>query len=308
MHFSFVIPTHRRPDSLFRLLDSIAKQQNLDPETEVIIVQNPADERVDKLLAEKIYPFHLSNLKSSIVGVNHARNLGMRAARGDYCIFLDDDCLLPTATWFEVLKTVGTPKNEIAFGGRYLRWQSNLVGTAYWALLDSWMEMYRKRNNRTTRLIGGCLILRRNDLIDAGGFDATIAYGSAETELILRLLAHTPDFLFCEKLSVHHDFRISAAALFRKAILQGTRHARFLAESTMRPNSKKFDARAEAAARIGKAYPNQLFRRLTCMAFYRVYIFVFALSADVLLIARYRKLPARLKTWRKFLNFSPPRT
>jgi FkbM family methyltransferase len=86
---SVIVPTHNRPDSLKFAVASIVNQTYSNIE---IIVVNDAGEPVDDLLRSL-------NLRGSIVSLRHdqnkgpaaARNTGLRAARGKYIAYLDDD-------------------------------------------------------------------------------------------------------------------------------------------------------------------------------------------------------------------------
>lgn len=87
--FSVIVPTHGRPAFLLEAVTSVLSQSFTD--TEVIVVDDgndtpvelPADERVRVLRHEVTR------------GAAAARNSGIRAARGRYISFLDDDDVYP---------------------------------------------------------------------------------------------------------------------------------------------------------------------------------------------------------------------
>ncbi len=92
---SIVIPTHKRADILRRTLDHIAAQTVAD-KIEVIVVSDGPDNATEKVIsdqrAEVWFPLHLKTIPKSHQGV--ARNRGVDAATGEFCLFIDDDIFL----------------------------------------------------------------------------------------------------------------------------------------------------------------------------------------------------------------------
>jgi glycosyltransferase involved in cell wall biosynthesis len=88
---SVIVPTHNRPDMLKYAIASILNQTY--PNVEIVVV-NDAGQPVDDVVAGL-------NMRGNIVSLRHetnkglaaARNTGLRAARGKYVCYLDDDDL-----------------------------------------------------------------------------------------------------------------------------------------------------------------------------------------------------------------------
>jgi FkbM family methyltransferase len=126
---SVIVPTHNRPESLKFAVVSVLNQTYSNIE---IIVVNDAGEPVDDLLRSL-------NLRGSIVSLRHdqnkgpaaARNTGLRAARGKYIAYLDDDDIyfrdhievLVTAlegSAYHVAHTQAQRSHQVRQGGRYV--------------------------------------------------------------------------------------------------------------------------------------------------------------------------------------------
>ncbi len=93
---SIVIPTHQRPKLLHRLLSSLV-ESGLSKNAQlmqVIVVANLADSKTRQVAALFFGHLPLIYFEGSKVGVNAARNLGLRQAIGDIVAFLDDDCVI----------------------------------------------------------------------------------------------------------------------------------------------------------------------------------------------------------------------
>jgi len=88
--FSVVIPTHRRPETLFRVLDALGRQEG-PPAFEVVVVDDGSrDSTPDRLRAYRsLYPLRCLSQENS--GPARARNRGVVESRGDVVVFLGDD-------------------------------------------------------------------------------------------------------------------------------------------------------------------------------------------------------------------------
>ena len=86
---SAVIPTHKRPQLVQRAVRSALNQSYPNMEV-IVVIDGPEPETVKALEA-----FHSPSLRvielPQNVGQSEARNAGVRAARGEWIAFLDDD-------------------------------------------------------------------------------------------------------------------------------------------------------------------------------------------------------------------------
>jgi GT2 family glycosyltransferase len=88
--FSVVIPTHRRPETLFRVLDALGRQEG-PPGFEVVVVDDGSgDSTPDRLRAFRS-PYPLRSFFQENSGPARARNRGVAESRGDVVVFLGDD-------------------------------------------------------------------------------------------------------------------------------------------------------------------------------------------------------------------------
>jgi glycosyltransferase involved in cell wall biosynthesis len=88
--FSVVIPTHRRPGTLFLVLDALGRQEG-PPAFEVVVVDDGSgDSTADRLPAYRA-PYPLRSFFQQNSGPAQARNRGVAEARGDVIVFLGDD-------------------------------------------------------------------------------------------------------------------------------------------------------------------------------------------------------------------------
>ena len=88
---SIVIVTFRRPIARKRCLVSIEKQQY--SAREIVVVNNGGDEETSRLMKE-FFPGCILIEQKINIGVAEGRNVGIKAASGEYCLILDDDAEL----------------------------------------------------------------------------------------------------------------------------------------------------------------------------------------------------------------------
>ena len=88
--FSVVIPTYRRPDVLFRVLDALGRQESPPPFEVLVVDDGSGDSTAERLRAyAPPYPFRPFFQENS--GPARARNRGVSEARGSHVLFLGDD-------------------------------------------------------------------------------------------------------------------------------------------------------------------------------------------------------------------------
>lgn len=102
---SIIIPTRNRAWVLRQCLHSLAKQSGDSPRFEVIVVDDcSSDQTLDlvRRLAPSL-PIPVRFFRHpEPAGANAARNLGVREAKGEIVVFLDDDVLVPEG-WLRTL-------------------------------------------------------------------------------------------------------------------------------------------------------------------------------------------------------------
>lgn len=86
--YSVVITTHLRPGLLARAVRSVKAQAGAP---QVVLVSDASCPDTDRLAAELLGGDDVYARRHGLPGPAESRNLGMRAADGDYLIFLDDD-------------------------------------------------------------------------------------------------------------------------------------------------------------------------------------------------------------------------
>lgn len=112
--FSIIIPVYNRPGEVNELLESLSLQD--DKDFEVVIVEDGSTHTCEDVVKSysdklKIRYFYKINEKPSI-----ARNYGIEKASGNYYLFFDSDCILPSS-YISIIKKALQQSYADAFGG-----------------------------------------------------------------------------------------------------------------------------------------------------------------------------------------------
>lgn len=112
--FSIIVPVFNRPDELKELLISLVNQSF--KEFELLVVEDGSIEKSDLLIQGYKDDISINYIYQSNTGPAIARNKGMDAARGEYFLFIDSDCIAPE-NWLESLFDELDKESVDAFGG-----------------------------------------------------------------------------------------------------------------------------------------------------------------------------------------------
>jgi glycosyltransferase involved in cell wall biosynthesis len=213
---SVVIVAYNTPRRILREnLRALARQTTTD--FELLVVDNSEREGLERLV--RAYPAHYIKLRKNF-GLSLARNVGLRHARGEIVIFLDDDAV-PALDFVEqhllaherhaiaglrgkALPRTGTIYNRLAtqydLGEDILPYHVNLEGNS----------SFKKK---ILQELGGFM----EDLAGAGGYEGS--------ELSMRIIRHLGDrnqLIYYPGALIRHDF----CGSFRKYVRKLQRHAR----------------------------------------------------------------------------------
>ena len=255
MTLSIIIPTHKRAFQVQQLLGSIAQQDFPKENLQLLLISNLRDKRLREQAPywENIF-FDFKYLEVGQKGVNKARNMGIRFARGDILYFLDDDCLLENKKHLSWLVSEHKIKSDIGIGGAYkTRGQSHGLKKFYQENTEQWIrdsifkeqtgsfeqdlekqsrnfeedskkqkgQIVEPSEKQTEQLLGGNSSYKR-EVFDKGFyFDPSIIFGGSEKGFNQSLREQGWTLLFMDKLSVTHNLKLDLTDFIKKSFKQG---------------------------------------------------------------------------------------
>ncbi|MCF8365346.1 MAG: glycosyltransferase [Bacteroidales bacterium] len=114
LKISVIVPVFNRPAEVEELLESMDQQTFRD--FEVLIVEDGSSVKSESIIREFADKLNIRYFYKDNSGPGQSRNYGYERASGNYCIFLDSDCLLPPR-YFETVYNALSGKYVDAFGG-----------------------------------------------------------------------------------------------------------------------------------------------------------------------------------------------
>ncbi len=222
---SVVIPTYNRADLVCESLDSVLSQDY--PNFEMIVVDDGSTDDTREVIrarfGDTVRYIHQHN-----AGPAAARNTGIRAARGEYIAFQDDDDLwLPGKLARQVEALERRPDHGFCYGQALAADpDGNSTGRTYGAsdkgkTGDNFAVMVRHH-----AILGPSLVIRRKCLATVGLFDESFLTAE-DTELFLRLTLEWPGVYVHDPLVLvrEHAGRKTSAELPDGRVLRAVRRA-----------------------------------------------------------------------------------
>lgn len=220
---SIIIPTRDRADLLDGCLRSIVGQSSYQ-EFEIVVVNNRSGEAATFAIFEKWRQREPERFRVEDCDVDfnysELNNFGVRKARGELLLFLNNDTEVQTKAWLEEMAGQAQ-RDEIAAVGALLLYPNGTIqhagvtlGIGNWAA-HAFNGLVGKSSAYAGRLLGpsnfmavtgACMMMRREVFERLGGFDEHLAVACNDIELCLRVYrAGFFNILLPGVVLVHHE-------------------------------------------------------------------------------------------------------
>lgn len=239
MTISVIIPAYKAFLTIERSLASVALQ-TLKPEQVIVVDDGSGDGtfEIAEAFKDQFHGFELKILSQQNLGAGAARNRATLEATGDWLAFLDaDDEWLPEKLAIS-MKAINK-HNLVLVAHNYFainKGRKKLVDCTarYNAATDPYRGLYRKGFLATSSVV-----VRRDAVLDAGGFDETLATAQ-DFDLWLKILKKEGA-----------SFRVEPDALLHYFVTPG---------SITSHTSRRLDCTLRVAVRHAPSRPNLYFR------------------------------------------------
>jgi GT2 family glycosyltransferase len=226
VRISVVVPTYQRCASVRRTLEALARQTLPASEYEVIVPIDGSDDGTKEMIERLRTPHRLSTIWQPNQGRAAARNAGLRLAKGNLIVFLDDD-MEPVPDFLQAHFDAHPPGSRRAVVGPVpILPDSSSPPIVHYrrsgidALLDRLAQPGYKLGFRD--VYTGNLSLSREVLREVGGLDETFKlYGNEDYELALRLMKVGVELAYIPQAVAYQRYDKDFAALARDSIDRG---------------------------------------------------------------------------------------
>ena len=238
---SVIVPTYRRPDDLRRCVDSILATGY--PRLEVIVVDNAPDDPGTVALVAPRYAGdrRVLFLREAKPGASRARNLGVRAARGDIIAFTDDDIVVDRHWLAALTHALATNPDVHCVTGLVIPAALDTPAQQWFERFGGFNRGYERRVFDIRQRRGDTLLypytaggfgglgnvaFRRAALRQPDAFDVTLgpggpAFGAEDQDAFVALLRSGGRLLYEPAALVHHRHREEYSELRWQAFTYG---------------------------------------------------------------------------------------
>jgi glycogen(starch) synthase len=211
--FSVVVNTIERAGPLRTLLKALEQQSY--PHFEVVVVVGPTHDNTLEVLAE--YESRIRLLHCPTANLSRSRNIGLLAAHGEVVAFIDDDAV-PCRRWLEQYARLLKSPSIAGLGGtvwaahpRFSMLQFRLgIYSSLAEQVDvrhSWLDHLvppGMASQWVARIPGGNTAIRRQALLELGGFDEFYEFVAEEADLTIRMANAGRAVLPVKGASIYH--------------------------------------------------------------------------------------------------------
>ncbi len=205
MPVSFIILTYNSAKTVKKCLESVLKQKC---KKEIMVVDGCSTDKSVEIV-KKIKGVHILLAKKD--GIAPARNMGLKAARGDYIAFVDSDVVLPPGWCKKAISLLERDEKIAGVGGPGISPEKGAVTESLNMLLFG----KTPAEEREVRSIATMDAMYKREAVAGHVFDETLETGE-DPEFNLRLIKRGYKLLFSEKLRVWHHHPVSLGGLVKK--------------------------------------------------------------------------------------------
>ncbi|MGH9728847.1 MAG: glycosyltransferase family 2 protein [Candidatus Acidiferrales bacterium] len=210
---SVVILYYKRRETIEESIDSVLAQDY--PRVELIVVDNHSEDDIRQVVEQRGTRVNLIQLATNM-GTCAGRNVGLRAAHGEFVAFFDDDVKFLSP--FEVTKITKMFQAHAAI--QVLALQSCDPDTGELRLREWCHPRYWKEHAEAefeTSWFGEGMVAFRKDALDAcGGYYEPLFYGAEGDDLVVRLFNRGYRILHAPQVRIGHRASETGRSSYRQ--------------------------------------------------------------------------------------------
>ncbi len=214
---SIVIPTYNASGYMPNLLDSIFRQKIED--LEVIIVDDRSTDNTVE--TARRYPVRVIELDVN-AGPAKARNIGVKAAKGDIIFFLDADVIVMDGTVKAVKDYfMDNPDSKCVIGICTIEPLNKGFVPRYMAMFE-YIHLIGTKENKVSVFAPRCGAIQKDFFLDIGGYNESYRGADVEDFELARRVNRTDSIILNRNMLVKHqfaDFRQAGRNYFKRTVM-----------------------------------------------------------------------------------------
>jgi GT2 family glycosyltransferase len=211
MMISIVILTYNRPDCLKKQLRLLCGLRLDEQDLEIIIVDNASEPKVDNSFVGSDPRIKIVRNRINLGAVG--RNYGMRVAKGDIIITLDDDVYGLTDYHIEALQLLFKPPDVAAVNFKVVEEGTGRI--ANWCHpYDE--KRYHNEEFETSEISEGAVAFRRSTLCSVGYYPDYFFISHEGADLAFRLINKSWRILYTPQIIVTHAYEDNGRTNWRR--------------------------------------------------------------------------------------------
>lgn len=212
--FSVIIPTYLRSKQLIDCLNIIKKLDYPRDKFEVIVVDDGNEPALD---LEEVFEhkFNLKLIRQNNSGPAKARNKGVSQAKGQYLIFLDDDCI-PSHDWLKKIEESVFNNPDYLIGGKTINaLTKNYYSTASQILVDYFYSLNDKNPKAYRFFTSNNMIVASDKFEELKGFDTRFPLAAGEDrEFCDKWLSQGYKMYYIPEIIIYHYHSLTLTKYF----------------------------------------------------------------------------------------------
>lgn len=208
--YSIIICSYNRFELLTETIDSVVSVLKNRQDYEVLIIDNKSTDPTPSLEQKYSFNKRIRYYLETKQGLSHARNRGMKEAKGEILVYLDDDVELEK-NYFEIADYVLSDESISILGGKVLPFNTALpswLPKKYYFLVSVFDEGEYSKNVKY--LLGANFMVRKIVANKIGGFNTRLGRkgnslaGGEEIDYLNRAHSSKCIVYYSPDLIVHH--------------------------------------------------------------------------------------------------------
>jgi hypothetical protein len=225
--FSIIVVHRNGAQRLLDFLKSVKLAINIDQDEVIVVDNHSSDDSIENVQSK--YPFIQVINNNCNAGYAHACNQGIQKSFGEYILICNNDLELSPNILDQFIADFNQNPNAGLIGGQLLASDDSLsrsAGNATTFYTELGFKSKRKpifdanQTNKVGAVVGACMAIRRETILDAGSLDDDFFFYYEETEWCVRIRRHGWDVLFDPRIRITHTGGASTQSYFKAARIE----------------------------------------------------------------------------------------